>query len=189
MSSSVTEARKNLHRQSARIYKSLVKIYWNHHTGTSHRLETNAVADRAVRRVKEGTAPAPVQRGLPPEWWDFAIICYLLSLVQVADGKTAFEKRYGDTFDGPSIPFDWVHPKYREGQVMNPSVWTKNAESKILRPRAVCLRRLVRWFDDGRLWRFSRSRRNLRQKIQKLQGVFVRHKCWISVCKWNSKTS
>ena len=69
----------------------------------------NGVAERAVRRVKEGTAIALVQKnGLPEEWWDCAMEChcYLRNMRDtMADGMTAFEKRYGQTFDGPSIPF------------------------------------------------------------------------------------
>ena len=43
------------------------------------------------------------------EWWDCAMECYCyLRKVhdKMADGKTASEKRYGKTFDGPSIPFE-----------------------------------------------------------------------------------
>ena len=52
---------------------------WNHDTSTPHRSETNGVAERAVRRVKEGTAVAVVQSGPPEEWWDCAMeyCCYL----------------------------------------------------------------------------------------------------------------
>ena len=33
----------------------------------------NGIADRAVRRVKEATATAMVQSGLPDKWWDCAM--------------------------------------------------------------------------------------------------------------------
>ena len=65
----------------------------------------------------------------------------------------------------------WVHPNYGEGQVKNPSLWTKNVEGNILRLRATCGGRFVRWLDDSRLWRFERirSRRNLcRFKYQEI---------------------
>ena len=68
----------------------------------------NGVAERAVRRVKEGTAIELVQKkGLPEEWWDCVMECncYLRNVHDtVADGMTEFEKRYDQTFDGPSIP-------------------------------------------------------------------------------------
>ena len=65
------------------------------------------MAEKAVRRVKEGTAIAPVELVLPEEWWDCATksCCYMRNVHdKMADDKTAFEKRYGQKFDGP-IPF------------------------------------------------------------------------------------
>ena len=37
---------------------------------------TNGIAERAVRRVKEGTATAIVQSGLRDDWWDCAMECF-----------------------------------------------------------------------------------------------------------------
>ena len=39
-------------------------LSWNHRTSTPHRFETNDVAGRAVRRVKEGTSEVLPQSGL-----------------------------------------------------------------------------------------------------------------------------
>ena len=36
--------------------KSCEELSWNHRTSTPHRSETNGIAERAVRRVKEGTS-------------------------------------------------------------------------------------------------------------------------------------
>ena len=60
---------------------------------------------RAVRRVKEGTVVALVQSGLQEECWHCAMerCCYLRIVHdKMADDKTAFEKRYGQKFDGPT---------------------------------------------------------------------------------------
>ena len=38
-------------------------------TATPYRAETNGIAERAVRRVKEGTSCTLVQSGLSGEWW------------------------------------------------------------------------------------------------------------------------
>ena len=35
--------------------KACQELQWNHDTSTAHRSETNGVAERAVRRVNEGT--------------------------------------------------------------------------------------------------------------------------------------
>ena len=66
------------------------------------------MVERTVRRVKEGTVIALMQSGLPEEWWDCTMErhCYLRNVHdKMADGKTAFEKRYGQKLDGPSIPY------------------------------------------------------------------------------------
>ena len=39
-------------------------LSWNHCTSTPHRSETNGIADRAVRRVKEGTSAVLLQSSL-----------------------------------------------------------------------------------------------------------------------------
>ena len=39
-------------------------LFWNHCTYTPHRSETNGIAERAVRRVKEGTSAVLLQSGL-----------------------------------------------------------------------------------------------------------------------------
>ena len=44
--------------------KACEDLSWNHCTSTPHRSETNGVAERAVRRVKEGTSAVLLQSGL-----------------------------------------------------------------------------------------------------------------------------
>ena len=44
--------------------KACEDLSWNHCTSTPHRSETNGIADRAVRRVKEGTSAVLLQSGL-----------------------------------------------------------------------------------------------------------------------------
>ena len=72
-------------------------LNFSHDMCTPHRQDTNEVAQRAVRTVKEGTAVAPVQSDLLDERWDCATQCYR-NLRNVHDrmavGKTAFVKRY-----------------------------------------------------------------------------------------------
>ena len=49
--------------------KACEDLSWNHYTPTPHRSETNAIAERAVRRVKEGTSAVLSQSGLDENWW------------------------------------------------------------------------------------------------------------------------
>jgi hypothetical protein len=79
-----------------------------HDTSTPYRPETNGVAERAVRRVKEGTSCTLSQSGFSDEWWVYAMncFCFLRCVVdQLRNGQTAFQQRFGIEFKGPCIPF------------------------------------------------------------------------------------
>ena len=88
--------------------KSCEEISWNHCASTPHRSETNGIAERAVRRVKEGTSAVLSQSGLDKEWWvdSMECCCYQRNIQDLlCDGKTPYERRFGMPFDGPVIPF------------------------------------------------------------------------------------
>ena len=96
--------------------KACEDLSWNHCTSTPHRSETNGIAERAVRRVKEGTSAVLSQSGLNESWWADSMEChtYLRNVTDLlSDGKTPYERRFGQPFKGPIIPFgSWVeyHP-------------------------------------------------------------------------------
>ena len=48
--------------------KACEDLSWNHCTSTSHKSQTNGVADRAVRWVKEGTSGVLLQSGIKILW-------------------------------------------------------------------------------------------------------------------------
>ena len=56
--------------------KACEDLSWNHCTSTPHRSETNGIAERAVRRVKEGTCAVFLQSGLNESWWADSMECY-----------------------------------------------------------------------------------------------------------------
>ena len=56
--------------------KSCEVLSWNHCTSTPHRSETNGIAERAVRRVTEGTSAVLLQSGLGNEWRADSMECY-----------------------------------------------------------------------------------------------------------------
>ena len=57
-------SRKEFTQTIQKSFSQLVQIQqWNHDTSTPRRSETHGVAERAVRRVKEGTAIAQVLSG------------------------------------------------------------------------------------------------------------------------------
>ena len=88
--------------------KACEDLSWNHCTSTPQRSETNGIAERAVRRVKEGTSAVLLQSGLDEKWWADSMECYTyLRNIQdlLSDGKTPYERRFGQPFKGPIIPF------------------------------------------------------------------------------------
>ena len=83
-------------------------LSWNHCTSTPHRSETNGIAERAVRRVKEGTSAVLLQSALDEHWSADSMECYtyLRNFTDLlSDGKTPYERRFGEPFKGPIIPF------------------------------------------------------------------------------------
>ena len=88
--------------------KACDDLSWNHCTFTPHRSETNGIAERAVRRVKEGTYAVLSQSGLDEKWWADSVECYTY-LRNVTDllsgGKTPYERPFGQPFKRPIIPF------------------------------------------------------------------------------------
>ena len=56
--------------------KACGDLSWNHCTSTPHRSETDGIAERAVRGVKEGTSAVLLQSGLNENWWADSMECY-----------------------------------------------------------------------------------------------------------------
>ena len=83
--------------------KSCEDLSWNHRTSTPFRSEMNGIAERAVRRVKDGSSAVLLQSGVDENWWADSMECYCyLRNVQdlLADGKTPCERRFGEPFKG-----------------------------------------------------------------------------------------
>ena len=79
-------------------------IVRQHHTDQKQ----NGIAERAVRRVKEGTSAVLLQSGLDQKWWADSMECfsYLRNVTDPSsDGKTPYERRFGEPFNAPIIPF------------------------------------------------------------------------------------
>ena len=89
-------------------WKACEVLAWNHRTSTPHGSETNGTAERAARRVKEGTSAVLLQSGLDERWWSDSMECHChLRNVQdlLADEKAPYERRFGEPFRGPIILF------------------------------------------------------------------------------------
>ena len=48
-------------------------LSWNHRTSAPLRSETNGIAERAVRRAKEGTSAVLQKSGLDERWWGLTL--------------------------------------------------------------------------------------------------------------------
>ena len=62
--------------------KACEDLVWNHDRSTLHRSETRGIADRAIRRVKEGISTLLVASGLDERWRREATECYCSSSIQ-----------------------------------------------------------------------------------------------------------
>ena len=81
--------------------KACEDLSWNQCTSTPHRSETNGLAERAVRRVKEGTSAVLLESGVNESWWADSVECYtyLRNVTDLfSDGKTPCERRFGQPF-------------------------------------------------------------------------------------------
>ena len=84
---------------------------------------------RVVRRVKEGTSAVLLQSGLDEKWWAGSMDCYTYLRNRqdlLSDGKTPYERRFGEPCKGPILPFGSLveyYPISAKGPVKNPSIW------------------------------------------------------------------
>ena len=60
---------------SKEIKKAMQDLQFAHDCSTPYRSQTNGVAERAVRKVKEGGASALMQSGFHHLWWGDAQSC------------------------------------------------------------------------------------------------------------------
>ena len=76
-------------------------------TSTRHRSETNGIAERAVRRIKEGTSAVLLQSGTDEKWTDYMeCYCYLRNVQDLlADGQHLVKEVSDKPFQGPVVPF------------------------------------------------------------------------------------
>ena len=72
--------------------------------------------------MKEGTSAVLLQSGLDEKWWADSMECYTYQrnvTDLLSDGKTPYERRFGQPFKGPIIPFGSLvdyHPKTAKDQ-------------------------------------------------------------------------
>ena len=107
--------------------KACEDLSWNHCTSTPHRSQTNGIAERAVRRVKEGTSAVLLQSGLNEKIggripWNATLICETFKiscLMGRLHMKDALENLFRDQLSrfGSLV---WELPYLCEKPVKNP---------------------------------------------------------------------
>ena len=111
--SAVRKAESHLHWQFIRTWQILWRSFLESlYVNVSFR-NTNRTAERAVRRIKEGTSAVLLQSGLEEKWWADAMecYCYLRNLQDLlSHGQTPYEPRFGEPFQGPISPFGSYYP-------------------------------------------------------------------------------
>ena len=138
---------------------------------------------------KKGTSAVLLQSGLDEKWWSDSMECYCyLRNVQdlLADGKTPYERRFGESFKGPIVSF----PNLRERQSENSSIRKEGITRNLSRK---CLDRGGIWKGDiliadieqlgvGRI-------RNICQKTEckRSPDIPERLRICIFFCRWFSK--
>ena len=138
-----TRVKPELHRRRRRIYESFQsrhrsqKVFytndfsefgkyweessWNHRTASHSREQRQGVAERAVRRVEEGTSAVLLESGLNEKWWSDsmknAITICKMSKTSWQTGNLKYERRSVESFKGPVRLFGALvgyFPKLRE---------------------------------------------------------------------------
>ena len=83
-------------------------------------------------RAKEGTSAVLLRSSLSESWWADSMECYtyLRNVTDLfSDAKTPYERRFGQPFKGPIIPFGSLveyHPITAKDQSKNPSIWKES---------------------------------------------------------------
>ena len=88
--------------------KACEELSWNRWTSTPHRSETNVSTTRAVCTIQDGYSSVFLQSGLDERGGTDSMECfrYLRNLQDLlSDGKTLYERRFGESFKGLVIPF------------------------------------------------------------------------------------
>ena len=82
-------------------------LQWRHVISKDYISKTNAVAERLVRSVLEGTRVNLLQSGLHHQYWPHAARhwCFMSNVIQVGEEATPWKIRFGENFKGPKIPF------------------------------------------------------------------------------------
>ena len=157
--------------------KACQDLSWKHCTPTPHRSETNEIAERAVRRVKEGASAVLLQSGLNENWWADSMECYtyLRNVTDLlSDAKTLYDRRFGQPFRGPIVPFGSPVEHYPISSKDQSRIhqFGKKVLPGLFLGYALCTRgefgRVTYWLQTLRSWkRWTHQKSTLKDSMQK----------------------
>ena len=88
---------------SLEFMKACEELCWNHERSTPYNSETHGIAEKAVRRMKEGTSSVLFLSGLQGSWWAETMECHghLRNVKDLlADGQTFYERLFNSHLKG-----------------------------------------------------------------------------------------
>ena len=151
-------------------------LSWNHRTSTPHRSETNGIAERAVRRVTEGTSAASLQNGLDERWSDsVACYCYLRNVQDLlADVKTPYERRFVEPKGQQYLLKQWLNIiRFRRETSQGSTNLARTYYQESFLAMSWSRGKLERGYSDSRSGRFGKvgSVRNLSSMNQRERSM------------------
>ena len=160
--------------------KSCEDLSWNHCTSTPHRSETHGIAERAVRRVKEGTSAVLLQSGLNENLWadSMEFYTYLRNIQDfLSDGKTLYERRFGQPFLDQSIHLvHWLSITLSLRKTRQESINLERKSYLDCSLDTLCTRgefgRVTYWLQTLRSWRRWTHRKSTQKKLNAKEVIF-----------------
>ena len=123
--------------------KACEDLSWEHCTSTPHRLETNGISERAVRRVKEGTSAVLLQSGLDENGGQ--ILCNALPICETFKISCLIGNSTRKSFwKGPIIPF---------GSLLECYLISSKDHSRIHQFWKESFTWIVLWIRSQRIWK------------------------------------
>ena len=132
--------------------KPFEELSWKHRTPTPHRSEANGIAERAVRRIEEGTSAVLLEilAWMKSEWlspWSVTAICEMSKTSWQTGNALGKDDVENHSFKGPVFPFDSIveyHPLS--------AIWWENVTRNIAWICTVCGENLERRLSKCRPW-------------------------------------
>lgn len=103
---------------SDELRKASAEMGWRHNTSVDYISKSNAIAERNLRSVLDGTRVNLEQAGLHHSYWPYAARHWCMShnILEDPELKSPWSLRFGEKFKGPIIPFGsmvefWTGPE------------------------------------------------------------------------------